>query len=151
MSYENPMPGNMLRTVEFDEDYEGGSFRRHPWYPGMDGQPNTITSEVVEKDPFGPFHQPKYRARRGNGDFYGYEPLHRPVLDIDFPAKLIPSSTEGHFHLYLDKEMTWEQYEKLLLALVEADILEPGYVSASIARGHTCVRLPGVSKERDPS
>lgn len=29
------------------------------------------------------------------------------------------------------------------------NILEPGYVNASISRGYTCLRLPGVDKESD--
>jgi len=75
------------------------------------------------------------------------EGTHRPVLDLDFHAQLIPSSTPGHFHLYLDKEMTWEAYERLLKALGRAGILEEGYVAASIARGYTSVRLPWIKKK----
>ena len=72
--------------------------------------------------------------------------LHRPVLDIDIPAALIPSSTPGHSHLYIDKPMTRTQYENLLWALVEAGIIEGGYANASSARGYTSVRLPWVKK-----
>lgn len=75
------------------------------------------------------------------------EDYHRPILDIDFPAHVYPSSTEGHNHLYLDRMLTWEKYEALLKALGDAEILEPGYVSASLARKHTAVRLPWVKKE----
>ena len=35
---------------------------------------------------------------------------HRPILDLDFPAALVPSTTPGHFHLYLDKPMAEEDY-----------------------------------------
>lgn len=76
---------------------------------------------------------------------------HKPVLDIDFPAQLIPSSTEGHFHLYLDKELPWDKYQRLLTALAEAGVIEVGYANASIARGYTSVRLPWVSKDDDPA
>jgi len=72
---------------------------------------------------------------------------HRPLLDIDFPAALVPSTTPGHFHLYLDKELSWDKYEDLLKALGKAGILESGYVAASIARGYTSVRLPWVKKK----
>lgn len=78
-------------------------------------------------------------SRRSDG-------LHAPVLDIDFGARLIPSSTLGHFHLYLDKAMTWSAYRRLLIALGDAEILEPGYVEASLRRGHSAARLPGVRK-----
>lgn len=73
--------------------------------------------------------------------------LHAPVLDLDFPARLVPSSTPGHFHLYLDVEMAWEVYEKLLGALAEAGVLESGYVHAMLGRGATYVRREGVLKE----
>lgn len=72
--------------------------------------------------------------------------LHAPVLDIDFIAQLIESSTAGHFHLYLDKSMTWRKYRRLLKALGRAGILEPGYVRASLRRGHSAVRRPGIHK-----
>jgi len=71
---------------------------------------------------------------------------HAPVLDIDFGAQLIPSSAPGHFHLYLDKAMTWRKYRRLLKALGSAGILEPGYVGASLRRGHSAVRRPGIHK-----
>lgn len=71
---------------------------------------------------------------------------HAPVLDLDFPAHLVPSTTEGHFHLYLDKEVSWRQYSSLLWALREAGLIEDGYYKASIAREQTLVRIPGVKK-----
>lgn len=73
---------------------------------------------------------------------------HKPVLDIDLPVKLIPSSTGGHFHLYIDKEMSWGKYLLLLNALVEVGIVEQGYVDAASRRGYTAVRLPWIEKER---
>jgi len=72
--------------------------------------------------------------------------FHRPVLDIDLPCELIPSSTPGKFHLYIDCPMTWVEYEKLLRALERARILESGYVNASIERKATMLRKPGVYK-----
>ena len=62
------------------------------------------------------------------------------------PAFVIPSSTPGHGHLYVDKAMPWNTYQTLLNKLVELDVLEPGYVGASEERGWTCVRLPWVRK-----
>lgn len=72
---------------------------------------------------------------------------HRPFLDIDFPVAVLPSSTEGHHHLYIDKEMSWSQYSKLLKVLAEVGIIEDNYAKASIARGHTAIRLPWIKKE----
>lgn len=71
---------------------------------------------------------------------------HAPVLDIDLPARLVPSSTEGHSHLYFDVAVPWPAYKKLLFALLECGLVEPGYVNASIERGATFVRKPGVVK-----
>ena len=72
---------------------------------------------------------------------------HMPVLDIDrIPVKLIESTTPGNFHLYIDKELSWPQYRKLLKLLGELGILEEGYVSASLDRQATFVRKPGVKK-----
>jgi hypothetical protein len=76
---------------------------------------------------------------------------HKPVLDIDFPAELIASSTPGHFHLYLDKELDWPTYKALLRALADAGIIERGYYYASVERGYTAARLPWVRKEDAPT
>jgi hypothetical protein len=76
--------------------------------------------------------------------------IHAPVLDIDFEARLIPSSTLGHYHLYLDKAITWKKYRKLLKALAKAEIIEPGYARSSIWRGYSAVRKPGVLKKVAP-
>jgi hypothetical protein len=72
--------------------------------------------------------------------------FHAPALDIDFPCLLIPSSTRGHFHLYIDKPIEWGKYVKLLWALVDAGILEYNYVAASVRDGATILRRPGVKK-----
>ena len=77
--------------------------------------------------------------------------MHRPVLDIDFPAALIPSSTPGHFHLYLDKQMNFATYVILLDALAAAGVIEKGYASVSKARGYTSARLPWVKKTPRPT
>ena len=71
---------------------------------------------------------------------------HKPVLDIDFEAALVPSTTEGHYHLILDKEMSWADYEKLLHVLGEVGILEPGYVKAALRRKATWIRAPWSKK-----
>jgi len=74
---------------------------------------------------------------------------HKLIIDLDLPAKLVPSTTEGHFHLYVDHEIEKDAYFNLLNALVRAGLVEPGYVSASESRGYTAVRLPWVKKEAE--
>lgn len=74
---------------------------------------------------------------------------HRPLLDIDFPAVVIPSTTPGHGHLYIDKEMSWKDYQKLLNLFADLGIIEHGYRGASLARGYSALRLPWVKKETE--
>jgi len=76
----------------------------------------------------------------------GSLPTHRPVLDLDVPAFLVPSSTPGHSHLYIDQDVPDAEFWRLCDALAEAGILQEGYVSASKSRGYTSVRLPWVKK-----
>ena len=80
--------------------------------------------------------------------YWGTTGLHAPVLDLDFPAVLVPSTTPGHFHLYLDKEVPWDKFKVLLMAMWEVGLLEKGYVDTAIARGYTTVRLPWVTKNQ---
>jgi hypothetical protein len=74
--------------------------------------------------------------------------LHSPILDLDFPARLVPSSTEGHFHLYLDGlEIDWDRYEPLLKALADAGVIGQGYAHFAIERRQTILRREGVTKK----
>lgn len=74
---------------------------------------------------------------------------HALVLDIDHPAWLVPSTTPGHYHLYVDVPggIEPEKYSTLLTALADAGVIEWGYAAASIARGWTSVRLPWIQKK----
>jgi hypothetical protein len=136
-----PLPPNITAHVYFDKNYEGGSTRRILLdTPTLRSKytPNAITSEMLGLN--------GYRQNPYDRD----DVYHRPILDIDFPAMLIPSSTEGHYHLYLDLPMKWSAYEKLLSALAAAGIIEKGYYRASVERKATFLRLPGVPKD-DPN
>jgi hypothetical protein len=76
-------------------------------------------------------------------------PRHAVLLDIDYPAHLVESSTPGHFHLYLDVPAGVEHgaYMNLLGVLRDCGIIEKGYADVSIARGHSDLRLPWVTKD----
>ena len=76
----------------------------------------------------------------------GADGLHHPVVDLDVPAFLVPSSTPGHSHLYINVAVPWEGYLKLLDVLAELGIVEPAYVSHSKEQGQTLVRVPWVRK-----
>ena len=75
---------------------------------------------------------------------------HMPVIDIDYPAELIPSSTPGHFHLYLNKACTWDQYKDVLRAMANAGLIQQGYLNWSLERGQSFLRRPGVKKNEEP-
>ena len=81
---------------------------------------------------------------------WGADGYHYPCIDLDLPARLVPSSTEGHFHLYIDRPVMWDAYVKLLDALVNADLVEVGYRDAAVKQGGTTVRMPHVKKGIEP-
>lgn len=76
---------------------------------------------------------------------------HTLVLDIDHQSWLVKSTTEGHYHLYVDVPGGIEHnlYMALLGTLADAGIIEQGYARASRTRGHSDVRLPWVQKPVD--
>jgi hypothetical protein len=112
-----PLEDMLYADVDFDEHYSN-----YPTLIRDIEQANVITSKTNNSN------------------------THKPVLDIDLPIKVIESSPGKH-HLYIDKEMTWDQYSRLLLAMTDAGILEDGYVRASLERGFTALRLPWIKKE----
>lgn len=71
---------------------------------------------------------------------------HTVMLDLDVPATLIPSSTPGHSHLYVEVTVPWAKYQQLLEVLADCGIIEPGYMAVSYKRGATHLRLPWVHK-----
>jgi hypothetical protein len=72
---------------------------------------------------------------------------HKPLLDIDLPCVLLPSSTEGHFHLFIDKEIPHEKYLVLIHSLEDCGIIEAGIRRQMTDLGRTAVRKPGIKKE----
>lgn len=74
---------------------------------------------------------------------------HILAIDLDIPATLVPSSTGGHHHLYIETKegIPHHRYMALLHALADAGVIESGYAQVSIARGHSDLRLPWVSKD----
>ncbi len=72
---------------------------------------------------------------------------HSPVLDLDYEARLVPSTTPGHFHLYLDGlEMESDTYESLLDDLASAGVIQRGFAGQMDRHGQTFLRPPGVLK-----
>lgn len=75
-------------------------------------------------------------------DLHRPRSCHLPVLDLDFPCKLVSSKTEGHFHLLIEKDLLWQEYKLMLLCLERVGILQTGFVNGALARGASAVRLP---------
>jgi hypothetical protein len=67
---------------------------------------------------------------------------HAPILDLDYAARLVPSRTKGHYHLYLDGiQLPWWKYRVVLRILAWAGIVEKGWVKSAIAHKGSQVRL----------
>jgi hypothetical protein len=71
---------------------------------------------------------------------------HVPTLDLDVPHELVPSTTPGHSHLYIDVPMPWWKYKLLLRVLAWTGIIERNYAAVSIRRGLSDVRVPWLRK-----
>lgn len=71
---------------------------------------------------------------------------HKPVLDLDMDVMVLPSSTRGHHHLYIDKPMPWRDYSLLLKILAHVGILQNGYMFASESRAESFLRTPWTTK-----
>lgn len=142
----HPFPGNVLVHVENmsegDSDEDGPTQAR--------AETRTVTENLdaamVLTSDTGRMSLPRYRHVDGALSRFEVEPLHRPVLDLDMPCTLLPSSTPGHHHLLIDSPMPWSTYLDLLRALVAAGLVESGYVGAAEERGHTGVRVPWFRK-----
>lgn len=74
---------------------------------------------------------------------------HMPVIDLDVPVSLLPSSTEGHSHLYIDTPMSWWRYRMLLRRLHKAGIIETGFYEMSIKRKQSFLRREGITKHNE--
>lgn len=74
------------------------------------------------------------------------KPVHALLIDLDVPAWLVPSSTPGHSHLYVDVAIQEDAYFRLLRELANCGVIQNGYAGSSIHRGGTALRLPWVKK-----
>lgn len=175
MRITSPLPGQRLALVEFDQPHSYED-RTPPLMDAPLEEATVITSLVdgedlhkpvldidhavsVEKAPGGSVlrlwltltHVETYNLAQaldaaGLGVSGAYTAPNHVTLTLTARAFVVPSTTPGHGHLYVDHAMPWENYQKLLNNLVDYGVLEPGYVGASEERGWTCVRLPWVRK-----
>jgi hypothetical protein len=143
-----------LRARALDLAVNGGQDAVHP--STVPGLPRRFILLDQFRDSYGDAHETRHYARESEanlvsselscGDWPGWEGWHTPALDIDAPVYVLPSSTPGHHHLFIDIPMPWRTYKKLLRALRDAGVIEPGYYNASVRRQATHLRKPGVVK-----
>lgn len=124
IEHEHPFPGQRVARIKFRKKDGYGHSRADVHYVNDIDEATVITSSVERSTD-----------------------IHRPVLDFDFPVKVVPSSAPGHFHVYLDHMMAWDKYKALLLALQSAGLLDKAYVDQCVDNRESCVRLPWITKE----
>lgn len=96
--------------------------------------PNLVTSLV---DPIGVPSELVEQLDEGD--------QHLPVIDLDFPCRLVSSQTPGHFHLFLDGVLlSTAQHRLLLQVLAQVGICQQAWVNGSYRTPHgaVAVRLP---------
>lgn len=76
--------------------------------------------------------------------------MHAPIFDLDYGAYLIPSSTPGNSHLYIEKKITWAQYENILKAFEAAGLIQEGWVRTARRDKRAYLRLPHIRKGMCP-
>src|SRR5881398_984978 len=59
---------------------------------------------------------------------------HKVLLDLDVEHYYVPSSTEGHGHLYINVDLSTAQYNVLLFTLQHLGIIQKGFAFLSIKR-----------------
>lgn len=72
--------------------------------------------------------------------------MHKPIIDLDIPHVYVPSSTDGHGHLYLNVAMSHSDFETLLVTLNHYGIVGEGSVHQLRATGVALARTPDVRK-----
>lgn len=147
---KNPYPGQALRQVDnWSNMYE---MYREEHTENNIHKAHIATSEVRKHRGDDPIflrdleEYPEYTKPSWSGNAW-YPGTHKPLFDIDMPVKIFPSTTEGHFHLFIDKELSWDDYCELMDVMAKVGILEQGYVNASKQRKYSAVRLPWIKKE----
>ena len=75
---------------------------------------------------------------------------HAPAIDLDFPAYLLASSTPGHFHFYIETELTWDQYKALLWGFLKAGLIQKAWHDTAVNDHRSYLRLPHVRKGDNP-
>jgi hypothetical protein len=74
--------------------------------------------------------------------------IKNPLLEISTYMKIVPSSSKGHFHLYLESAVcTWDQYLELLTVMKEAGWIDEGFVDRSKTYKRSFLLKPGITRD----
>lgn len=76
----------------------------------------------------------------------GHDGKHRPVFDLDWPSRLTPSTRPGHYHLAIDRPMSFWRMIAMLTGMWIAGVIEGTFLLTTIWRGMACIRAPWVKK-----
>lgn len=128
-------------SVRDDIGADNGTFTG-PAVPMQPPRANLVSSQLIDSDTHMPVLDIDSWAWK-SPDLWN---LVRSYGGSDVVGHLVPSSTFGHFHLYLQVEIPSDEYLALLPRLADAKVIQPGYAAASIERGCTRVRYPGTWK-----
>jgi hypothetical protein len=132
---------HQLFFVDFVSDSATGTVETKRRPVGHEEFANAVSSEVAAF-PYEPFDNPTGPTQAPPG-------WHTIAIDVDHDAALVPSTTLGHYHLYVDiPPVKWEAYERWLIASADIGLIEPGYLRASQERKATFLRLPWVLKKK---
>lgn len=145
---EMPFKGNQYLVADFTNSAHREDYKELNANPVEKIEEANLVCSVVKR-PYeglqvGESKSPGFVQPLQYGD--GHQYRHRLVLDIDLPITVVPSTTPGHSHLYIDKEMSWHHALNILYALAAAGIVEEGYARACENDGFTTVRLPWEKK-----
>lgn len=84
------------------------------------------------------------------GNVKDYDDLiHYPVVDMDYPVYAVPSKTPGHTHLYIEKQLTWGQYRKLLFTMCDIGLIQKGWYNSAMKYKASMLRKESYQKLRD--
>lgn len=64
------------------------------------------------------------------------------TLATHAPVRITSSRTPGHSHLFIEREIPWNRYELVLIALEEARLIDHARLSSYLLEETSFVRLP---------
>lgn len=72
-----------------------------------------------------------------------------PIIDLDIPHHIRPSSREGHSHLYLDVPVSKPRWVALMWGLYMAGVIDKGFFWWSLRRGQNFARINSTKSEEE--